>query len=212
MHRYVIGVLGMISDMECYMSISALPMFWNQATQGSLLRLARTAEAGWVGDALTVLDLCARSIHLPLIDLSGVIRVLLQEAQCNPANSAPVQLAFAALDILLHSADADDLLCDYVEQLLPPQIHSLVLQLQEFGIASLAATGSHGGVGWEVSRGLTLIFDYIDSTGLHEQVLLHPPMGTAVQAFVRNRIHHDKLLAAVNACLDRGKRQLAALL
>ncbi|KAJ2747383.1 hypothetical protein GGI20_000521 [Coemansia sp. BCRC 34301] len=210
MHRYVVGVLDIVSGMECYMSISALPVFWNQATRGSLVQLAHTAEAGWIGDALTVLDLCARSIHLPLIDLGGVVRVLLQEAQRNPANSAPVLLAFASLDALLHNADAEDLLRDYVERVSPLQIHSLVLQLREF--ASLAAAGTHGNVNWEVSRGLTLVFDMVDSKGLHEQALLHPPMGMAVQAFVRNRIHYDKLLTAVNACLERGKHQIAGQL
>ncbi|KAJ2870062.1 hypothetical protein GGH93_005857 [Coemansia aciculifera] len=212
MCRYVVGVLDIIGGMDCYLSIVALPQFWNLAVQGSLVRLVRTAEAGWIGDALTVLDLCARSIHLPLIDLGGVVRVLLQEVQRNSANSAPLLMAFAALDVLLPSGAAEDLLRDFTERMQPTQIHSLVLQLQEFACTASAAVGTRSSVSWEISRGLTLIFDIVDAKGLHEQALLRPPMGTAIHAFVRNRIHHDKLLTVIKACLERGKRQLAGQL
>ncbi|KAJ2492558.1 hypothetical protein IWW37_001313 [Coemansia sp. RSA 2050] len=212
MHRYVIGVLDIIGGMDCQPAIGELPRFWNLAVQGSLVQLARTAEAGWIGDGLTVLDLCARSIHFPLVDLDGVVRVLLQEARRNSANSAPVLMAFAALDILLPSGAAEGLLRDFIETMQPPHIHSLVLGLQELACAASAATGARSGVSWELSHGLTLLFDVVDSKGQHEQALLRPPMGTAIHAFVCNRIHHDKLLAAVNACLERGKRQLAGQL
>ncbi|KAI8322272.1 hypothetical protein GQ54DRAFT_297499 [Martensiomyces pterosporus] len=209
MFRYTAGVLEVIGGMSCYSSIAELPMFWNQAVAGCIAQTAEAGSPGWVGDTLTILGSCLRSLYLPDIDAGAIIEKLIGTAGNDDSASVPVLLAFAVYHALPCGHSASNLLRSYISAIEPKQVHSLILALLEFAESASKAAGSRLFVSWETSRGLTLIFDYVDTKGAYEQTLLHHPLGRAVRAFVHNRMHHDKLATAIMACLERGKKQLA---
>ncbi|KAJ2365660.1 hypothetical protein IW150_006155, partial [Coemansia sp. RSA 2607] len=94
----------------------------------------------------------------------------------------------------------------------PTDVHRLIMRQLDFAEHATRLPSPAIFVDWATSRSMTLVFDMIDKAGSHEQVLLNPPLGRAVHAFVRNRIDQDKLLAAVQACLAKDKQQLASQL
>ncbi|KAJ2552132.1 hypothetical protein EV175_003430 [Coemansia sp. RSA 1933] len=215
-HFYVVNVLGAVSSLSCYSSIAELPAFWNQAVLGSLLHLVQRADDGWMEEAFSVLGLCIRSRYLSDIDTSTITRLLLRKADTEQGDTKSMrgfQLACSVLDVFPRASSTEQIFFDYIGDMGPKQIHGCILSILE--LSSAAKTSMQGAqlfVDQETARSLSLIFDYVDSNDVHEQVLLHPPLGKAVHAFVQNRIRQNKLVKAVNACLDRNKRQVATQL
>ncbi|KAJ1765579.1 hypothetical protein IW140_003140 [Coemansia sp. RSA 1813] len=214
-HFYVVNVLSAVSSLSCYSSIAELSAFWNQAALGSLLHLVQKTDVGWIEDAFSILGLCVRSRYLPEIDTNIVVRLLLQKAerQNSASGMRRFQLACAVLDAFPRAQSTEQLFLAYIGNMEPKQIHGHILGILELSNAARTSTqGAQLFIDWETARSLSLIFDYLDSNDIHEQVLLHPPLGKAVHAFVQNRIRQDKLVNAVNVCLERNKRQVATQL
>ncbi|KAJ2161899.1 hypothetical protein GGF46_001090 [Coemansia sp. RSA 552] len=212
MFRYVIGVLDSISAVECYSTVEELPVFWNQAVLGFLLRTSRTEAPDWAGTVLPVLGLCICSPYLLSMDASEILRELVQTTSGSGPSSTALCLACVAFDLLPASTEGERIMGTAISDLDPKLAATLVQQLLCLDEAASAMPGSRLFVDWKSSRSLTMVFDAIDQKEIHEQVLLHPPLGKAVSAYVHNRILHDRLLVAIQACISRGKQQLAAQL
>ncbi|KAJ1904374.1 hypothetical protein LPJ81_002529 [Coemansia sp. IMI 209127] len=209
---YVVNVLSTVSPLSCYSPMAELPTLWNQAVIGSLLHLIQKTGYGWIEDAFSILGLCIRSRYLPDIDTSVIVRLLLQKAeeQSGTSSTRGFQLACAVLDVFPRAQSTKQLFLEYIGDMEPKRTHEHILSILELSKAARASMqGTQLFVDWETARSLSLIFDRVDSADLHEQVLLHPPLGMAVHAFVRNRIRQNKLVKAVNACLKRNKGQVA---
>ncbi|KAJ2381607.1 hypothetical protein GGI23_007545, partial [Coemansia sp. RSA 2559] len=188
---YVVNVLSTVSPLSCYSPMAELPTLWNQAVIGGLLHLTQKTDDGWIEDAFSILGLCIRSRYLPDIDTSVIVRLLLQKAeeQSGTSSTRGFQLACAVLDVFPHAQSTKQLFLEYIGNMEPKRTHEHILSILELSKAARASMqGTQLFVDWETARSLSLIFDRIDSTDVHEQVLLHPPLGMAVHAFVRNRI------------------------
>ncbi|PIA14304.1 hypothetical protein COEREDRAFT_10501 [Coemansia reversa NRRL 1564] len=217
MFRYVIGVLEIISSMACYSQIEELPVFWNQAVLGCLLLLPslQIDNCTWVNGALSVLGPCTRSPYLYYIDVAAIARALLRDADFDYPSPDVVALSVACIvfDVLPYSQACEDLLDSTIDGLAPESVNTLIQRLLEFrDAASIIGSSEQLFIDDKASRSLEIIFDVVDRKLIHEQVLLResPPPPAIVNAFVHNRIQNDKLLAVVNTCLVRDKRQLAA--
>ncbi|KAJ2739626.1 hypothetical protein H4R23_000324 [Coemansia sp. Cherry 401B] len=207
--RYVVGVLDIISTMPCYASIDELAGFWNQAVSSYLLQLSRSDGSDWIGAALAVLGTCIRSPHLLNIDSSSMVQSLVRNASGGDTSSIALCLACVVFDVFPYRRASKECLLSCIDGMDPEPLGQLVQGLLEFDNAETIASSSQLSIDWTGSRSLTAIFDLIDEHGIHEQTLLRAPPSTLVRVFVRNRILNDKLLAAVNMCIERGKRQLA---
>ncbi|KAJ1951097.1 hypothetical protein EC988_004149 [Linderina pennispora] len=193
-----------------FSTIPELPVFWNQAVSGSLVQISQCQAPGWIEDTIFVLGACIRSLYLPDISTGNIVDSLLQCLdESSGDNAAALQLAFVAYEVLPGGNNAAEPLRRYISSRSPALVHEDILLVLEFADLSSKAGDSQLFVDWSRSRALTLIFDVIDARGLHEQALLRPPVGRAVRAYVQNRMRNDKLVAAVQACLDKGKQRLA---
>ncbi|KAJ2616940.1 hypothetical protein H4S08_000538 [Coemansia sp. RSA 1365] len=217
MFRYVIGILEIVSSMPCYSQIEELPVFWNQAVLGCLLMLLsfQIDNGAWVNGALSVLGPCTRSPYLHCIDVAAIARALLHDANTDYQSSDTVALSVACVvfDVLPYSQACEELLDSTIDCLAPESVNTLIQRLLEFkDAASIIGSSELLFIDDKASRSLGIIFDVVDRKLIHEQVLLResPPVPAVVNAFVYNRIQNDKLLAVVNTCLVRDKRQLAA--
>ncbi|KAJ2741756.1 hypothetical protein H4S06_005834, partial [Coemansia sp. BCRC 34490] len=125
-----------------------------------------------------------------------------------------LQMACAVLDVFPRRGSAEQLFLGFIESMEPDRVHRCILDALALSDSARTSTmrGTQLFVDWETTRSLSLIFDHVDATGAHELVLLRPPLGRAVRAFVQNRIRLDKLASTVNSCLERNKRQIAVQL
>ncbi|KAJ2515776.1 hypothetical protein GGI11_003660, partial [Coemansia sp. RSA 2049] len=210
---YVAHVLSIVSSLSCYASIADLAALWNQAVVGCFAQLVQRTDGTWIEDLFSVLGLCIRSRYLPDMDSLAIVRLLLQKA--DGQGVAPCtrgfQMACAVLDVFPHRGSAEQLFLGFIGDMEPDRVHRCILDVLELSENARTATmrGTQLFVDWETTRSLSLIFDHVDAIGAHELVLLRPPLGKAVRAFVQNRIRLDKLASTVNSCLDRNKRQIA---
>ncbi|KAJ1818587.1 hypothetical protein LPJ56_003810 [Coemansia sp. RSA 2599] len=227
LYQYTVGVLDTISTMACYSAhIKQLPELWSRAISGLLVHMAAAFKDGasdrekqnWVETALAALGSCLRSAFLPDIDAARIMQALFKEhsVACTDACSsssaraaAAQQLACLTFDVLPYSQAAQDALLDHLDAMPASDMHCLIMRLLDFAECALNIASPDIFVDWTASRSLSLVFDKVDDMGTHEQVLLNPPLGRAVHAFVHNRIRHDKLQMAVQACLNKDKHQLA---
>ncbi|KAJ2707305.1 hypothetical protein FB645_000816 [Coemansia sp. IMI 203386] len=227
LYQYTVGVLDTISSMSCYSAnIKELPELWSRAISGLFVQMASThrhedgsggERQDWVETVLAALGSCLRSAFLPDIDTTRIVQALFKEysvactdfCSAKAAAAAAQQLACVAFDVLPYSQTAEGVLLGHLDALPASDIHCLIMRLLDFAECALNLSSPSVFVDWTASRSLSLIFDIVDSMRTHEQVLLNPPLGRAVHAFVHNRIRHDKLQMAVQACLNKGKQQLA---
>ncbi|KAJ2080670.1 hypothetical protein H4R24_002907 [Coemansia sp. RSA 988] len=218
MFRYVVGILEIISSMPCYSQIEELPVFWNQAVLGYLLLVVMPSQIDngtWINGVVSVLGPCGRSPYLHYIDVAAIARSLLRNVTYEHPSSEIIALCVACIifDVLPYSQTCWELLDTTIRDLSAENMNTLILRLLEFEDAA-ATIGSSEllFIDGKASSSLSIIFDVVDHKLMHEQVLLResPPLPAIVNAFVHNRIQNDKLLAVVNTCLARDKRQLAA--
>ncbi|KAJ2516968.1 hypothetical protein H4217_004253 [Coemansia sp. RSA 1939] len=213
---YVSHVLSVVSSLSCYASIAELAAFWNQAVVGCFAQLVQRTDDTWIEDLFSVLGLSIRSRYLPDMDSLAIVRLLLQKADAQGV--APCtrgfQMACAVLDVFPHRGSAEQLFLGFIESMEPDRVHRCILDVLALSESARTSTmrGTQLFVDWETTRSLSLIFDHVDAIGAHELVLLRPPLGKAVRAFVQNRIRLDKLASTVNSCLERNKRQIAVQL
>ncbi|KAI9504956.1 rough deal protein C-terminal region-domain-containing protein [Coemansia spiralis] len=210
---YVANALSIISNVPCYSSIAEIPALWNQATLGCLLQIAQRTDDNWIENTFTVLGSCIRSRYLLTIDASAIILSLLKESKMGSTiitNTRALQIACAAFDAFPSSSKTEMIFLDFIGSMEPKQVHEFILCILDLTNTALSSTqNTQLFVDWAVLRSLSLVFDFVDANELYEQVLLHPPLGKAIHAFVQNRIRQNKLTNAVTACLERNKQQLA---
>ncbi|KAJ2384623.1 hypothetical protein GGI05_004946, partial [Coemansia sp. RSA 2603] len=225
--HYVAGVLGSVSSIECYsVEAAELAKFWNQTLVGYVTQTAAQIsgcqqldsdkECHWIEDLLEVFGMCLNSVYLFEIDVSAVVGAALSLHADISTDESTIEaadlIACAAFDILPFCQASEDALLERFGSMEPTDVHRLIMRQLDFAEHATRLPSPAIFVDWATSRSMTLVFDMIDKAGSHEQVLLNPPLGRAVHAFVRNRIDQDKLLAAVQACLAKDKQQLASQL
>ncbi|KAJ1723734.1 hypothetical protein LPJ53_001959 [Coemansia erecta] len=226
--HYVAGVLSTVSSTECYSTeATELAKFWNQTLVGYVTQAVsqisdsrggadKECDTIIIETLLEVFGLCLHSVYLFEIDVSAVVGAALALHADISRDELDIEaadlIACAAFDILPHSQSAEDALLERLSSLDPHDVHRLIIRLLDFAEHAARLASPVIFVDWATSRSMTLVFDMVDNAGTHEQVLLNPPLGRAVHAFVRNRIAQDKLQVAVQACLAKDKHQLASQL
>ncbi|KAJ2843224.1 hypothetical protein IWW36_005637 [Coemansia brasiliensis] len=206
--RFAINMLKMICEIPRYADLGDLSQFWNQALSGYLLQISQSSDSSHIPTTLSVLKACLCSPDLLCIDGVAIVSSLLENSG-KSTGSLSLRLACIVIDVLPCSQQAITALHAVVSNMDPDSLGQLVQQLLELSSSEPLCGSVELAVDWKLSRSLSLVFDHVDAHGLYEQCLLRLPLRKALHVYVQNRIFYDKLLAAVNMCMEREKRQLA---